>query len=317
MPIGVPKSHHEGRLGGKGTLGKRSMVIKDMETFRKAHLIVLQQSTLVAPYIEEQMKILWDENPTKSAAFIQRMHNTTFAAWLREHLMGVEGIDAQLAFVARGPSTTILKFQGYDINGYTFYTRAQDKRSTNQNSGVRIDATDTNGNTNSYYGVIEEIWELEYGPLKIPLFKCQWVKLTAGGVRVDEYGMTLMDLNKIGFLDEPFVLAKDVIQVFYIKDMASRPKKGADKKGVGKQLDPPQDEPKRHIVLPRKRKIVGVEDKTDEDYDMLDGLPPFSMAADPSILLAAEETPYLRRDHNQGTFIKRKFISVRVNDDAM
>src|SRR6187551_85549 len=142
MPIGVPKSHHEGRLGGKGTLGKRSMVIKDMETFRKAHLIVLQQSTLVAPYIEEQMKILWDENPTKSAAFIQRMHNTTFAAWLRERLMGVEGIDAQLAFVARGQSTTILKFQGYDINGYTFYTRAQDKRSTNQNSGVPIEVTE-------------------------------------------------------------------------------------------------------------------------------------------------------------------------------
>lgn len=318
MPIGVPESHHEGRLGGKGTLGRRSMVIKDVETFRKAHLTVLQQSTLVAPYIEEHMQILRDENSTKSAAFIQRLHNSTFADWLRRRLMGVEGIDAQLAFVARGPSSTILTFQGYDINGYTFYTRAQDKKSTNQNSGVRIDATDTNGNTNSYYGIIEEIWELEYGPLKIPLFKCQWVKLTGGGVKVEaDYGMTLVDLNKIGFLDEPFVLGKAVTQVFYVKDMASRPKKGADKKGGGKQLDPSQDEPKRHIVLPGKRKIVGVEDKTDEDYDMLDGRPPFSVADDPSILLAAEETPYLRRDHNQGTFVKRKFISVRVNDDAM
>src|SRR5574344_786101 len=108
MPIGVPESHHEGRLGGKGTLGRRSMVIKDVDTFSKAHLTVLQQSSLVAPYIEEHMQILWDENSTKSAAFIQRLHNRDFAAWLRKRLMGVEGIDEQLAFIARGPSSTIL-----------------------------------------------------------------------------------------------------------------------------------------------------------------------------------------------------------------
>ena len=60
-------------------------------------------------------------------------------------------------------------YQGYKINSFTFYTGAQDYKSTNQNSGVRIDATDSSGQTNSYFGYIEEIWELDYGPLKIPL----------------------------------------------------------------------------------------------------------------------------------------------------
>ena len=78
--------------------------------------------------------------------------------------------DEQLKRLAQGPSGTILTFQGYEINGYTFYTRAQDKKSTNQNSGVRIDATDNNGNKDTYYGIIEEIWEMDYGPLKVPLF---------------------------------------------------------------------------------------------------------------------------------------------------
>ena len=41
---------------------------------------------------------------------------------------------------------------------------AQDKKSTNQNSGVRMDATDNNGKKDTYYGYIEEIWELDYGP---------------------------------------------------------------------------------------------------------------------------------------------------------
>ena len=45
-------------------------------------------------------------------------------------------------------------FKGYEINGNTFYTIAQDKRSTNQNSGVRIDAIDPNRNKETYYGHI-------------------------------------------------------------------------------------------------------------------------------------------------------------------
>ena len=60
-------------------------------------------------------------------------------------------------------------FQRYEINGNTFYTVAQDKRSTNQNSGVRIDAIDPNGNKQTYYGRIEEIWELDYALLLKPL----------------------------------------------------------------------------------------------------------------------------------------------------
>jgi hypothetical protein len=34
---------------------------------------------------------------------------------------------------------------------------AQDKTSTNQNSGIGIDATDPNENKETYYGPIEEI----------------------------------------------------------------------------------------------------------------------------------------------------------------
>ena len=46
--------------------------------------------------------------------------------------------------------------------------------------------------------------------------------------------------------------AKDVTQVFYVKDMANKPKKNQGKS---------DDEPKRHIVLPGKRKIVAAGTK--------------------------------------------------------
>nr|CAH68044.1 B0103C08-B0602B01.1 [Oryza sativa] len=305
-PIGVPESRHEGRLRGKGTLGRKAIMTVDNNLFRKAHFTVLQHSSLVAPYIEEHLALVRARNIGKSDAWITRHHIDTFPAWLRQHLMGNESINQQLAFLARGLSGSIATFQGYEINGYTFYTRAQDMKSTNQNSVVRVDAMGHDGTTATYYGAIEDIWELDYGPLKVPLFRCQWVRLTGGGVMIDDSGMTTVDLNKVGYSDEPFVLANDVTQVFFVKDMSSKGKKGRG-----------PDEPKRQVVLPGKRKIVGVEDKTDEDYDQLDGQPPFTVTIDPSILLSNEDTPYSRSDHKEGTIVRRKYVRSTVTADVM
>ena len=118
----------------------------------------------------------------------------------------------------------------------------------------------------------------------------------------------IVDLNNLGYRDEPFVLAQDVSQVFYVKDMSSKPNKGINKQ---------TDEPKRHIVLSGKRNIIGVEDRTDlsEDYNNFDDIPPFTVIADPCILLANKDTLYLRRDHNEGTFVKRKSLTVPVPAD--
>nr|AAX92860.1 transposon protein, putative, CACTA, En/Spm sub-class [Oryza sativa Japonica Group]ABA92603.1 transposon protein, putative, CACTA, En/Spm sub-class [Oryza sativa Japonica Group] len=168
--IGVPESHHEGRLRGKGTLGRKAIMTVDNNLFRKTHFTALQQSSLVAPYIEEHLGLVRARNIGKSDAWITRHHIDTFPAWLRRHLMGNETINQQLAFLVRGPSGSIATFQGYEINGYTFYTRAQDMKSTNQNNAVRIDAMGHDGTTGTYYGAIKDIWELDYGPLKVPLF---------------------------------------------------------------------------------------------------------------------------------------------------
>ena len=47
-----------------------------------------------------------------------------------------------------------------------------------------------------------------------------------------------------------------------------------------------------------------------EDYEKNDRIPPFKLNSDPSILLNNEDTPWLWRDHNQGTYIKKKFIVI-------
>jgi hypothetical protein len=118
--------------------------------------------------------------------------------------------------------------------------------------------------------------------------------------------MTTVDLNNIGYKDKPFVLAKDVNRVFYVKDMSIKPKREKN------DNHPINDEPKRHIVLSGKGNIVGIEDKSamSEDYEKDDRIPAFTVNKDPSIQLKDDDTPWLRLDHNQRTYVKKKFTTV-------
>ena len=129
--IGVPESWHEGRLSGKGTLGKKAMICRDGHSFTQAHYTVLQSSTLVAPYINVHKNFVRSQNPGQSDDWIRREHMSTFGGWLQKHLMNDTTVGDQLYLLAQTPSSTVLTFQGYEINGNTFYTIAQDKKSTN------------------------------------------------------------------------------------------------------------------------------------------------------------------------------------------
>ena len=96
-----------------------------------------------------------------------------------------------------------------------------------QNSGVTVDGESAHfssvSNNNlintsmSYYGVIEDIWELDYGQVRVPVFSCRWVNVNTG-VRKDKIGFTLVDLKKGGYNDDPFIMAVQARQVFYVQD---------------------------------------------------------------------------------------------------
>jgi hypothetical protein len=82
--IGVPESQHEGRLSGKGTLGKKSYIGKEDDYFRKAHYTVMQNSSLVEPYIKEHKYIVRSEFPRRNEAWITRQHMDPFSGWFRK-----------------------------------------------------------------------------------------------------------------------------------------------------------------------------------------------------------------------------------------
>jgi hypothetical protein len=65
-------------------------------------------------------------------------------------------------------------------------------------------------------------------------------------VKVDIYGLTLVDLKNVGHQDDPWVITDRVTHVFFV-------------------LDP---ETGKHVVVSRKQKIVVVENVEDNDEDV-------------------------------------------------
>jgi hypothetical protein len=61
-PIGVPKSHHEGRVTRKGTIGKKTITLNP-HLFHCAHFDVLQQMPIVSKYLDEHKEVLLRDNP--------------------------------------------------------------------------------------------------------------------------------------------------------------------------------------------------------------------------------------------------------------
>jgi hypothetical protein len=92
------------------------------------------------------VQILSSSNLKKSEDWIAREHRNNFGSSLHLQIMDqelvVQLVDTNpndieiLQILASGPSTMIHRYTSYDINGYTFYTRAQDNKKTNKNNGV-------------------------------------------------------------------------------------------------------------------------------------------------------------------------------------
>jgi hypothetical protein len=76
-PIVVPKSRHEGRLTGKGTIGKKDMT-PDPHLFRCTHFHVLQQISIVSEYFDEHKGVLLRDNPSCNESWLANEHIRKF-----------------------------------------------------------------------------------------------------------------------------------------------------------------------------------------------------------------------------------------------
>ena len=124
--VGLPKSKHEDRLQGVGTIGFKT--IRTTHELRqkvhcKVHCKVLQHLSVVTPFIAKHKEELRARNPTKSESWISSQHEINFDTWFEKRVSSSRDIVSEsVRLLVDGPSTKIYTYQGYDMNGFTWYT---------------------------------------------------------------------------------------------------------------------------------------------------------------------------------------------------
>ncbi|KAL0544572.1 hypothetical protein IC582_019689 [Cucumis melo] len=232
--IGLNSSVIKNNSNVDRALSASSFIRPSKEQLDQAHLYVIQNVNDVLPYVEQHMESLRKLNSGKarSKKWIQEEHNRSFSRWLSTRVaLALEvpknSITPSLRWIAHEPSPDVATYSGYIINGYYYHTKRRDDIRRVQNSGISIIATTMQVSSSkdknpvmsdmTFYGVIREIWEIDYHQLSFILFKCDWVD-NKSGVKVDELGFTIVDLKRIGHKSDSFILATQAKQVFYVQD---------------------------------------------------------------------------------------------------
>ncbi|KAI5348829.1 hypothetical protein L3X38_001716 [Prunus dulcis] len=183
--VGVPSSQ---KMGVSKPLSGCTVSVVDQDLLNQAHLYVLENTEEVLPYIEQHMIHIKTAYPKfrKRTKWLQDKHNNTFIQWLRFKVQSEleednHGVSENLRWLAAGPNMAVPLYRSYLIKGIKFNIKAQDDVRTTQNSGVYLlaqtmqvaSAKDKNPilSNMGFYGVIQEIWDLDYQKFTIPVFR--------------------------------------------------------------------------------------------------------------------------------------------------
>ncbi|GJW67552.1 putative reverse transcriptase domain-containing protein [Tanacetum coccineum] len=128
-----------------------------------------------------ETSMLWQEFCQLQSVHFMHHHSICYYQVERELAIDKESVLETVRWISYGPRVTVVKYDAYNINGYTFRTKYHDGK-VYQNSGVSVEAIDLHiskevATTRQayYYGVLQEIWVLDYHFRQIPLFKYDWV----------------------------------------------------------------------------------------------------------------------------------------------
>ncbi|XP_074372531.1 uncharacterized protein LOC141713140 [Apium graveolens] len=195
--VGLPIDRHSGRIDGEGVTGGQQVEI-DSAQWHRVHLCVLHNFVDVVPFVDLHKETISSEHPEKSASWIELEHNRTFIEWFKSHT-----------------TNELLQNSGSisDRNRGVAVIAASLHQSSNNKDPVLSDTT--------YFRWIANIWELDYVGFKVPVFDCNWVN-NVDGVYVEQSGFVRVDLAKVGYKDDSFIMATQTQQVFYVTDLVDK-----------------------------------------------------------------------------------------------
>ncbi|KAI8561154.1 hypothetical protein RHMOL_Rhmol04G0315500 [Rhododendron molle] len=146
-----------------------------------------------------------------------------FAKWFKRRMNdlrseGSSEATDELWSLANGPGSVIDLYSGCISNGVRFHTRDRESRRRCQNSGLVVEGNHKGENIN-FFGYLCKIWELRYlHGGTVVLFECEWYNAGQRSRIYNDECVTSIDVSRLWYKDDPFVLPSQVRQVFYVND---------------------------------------------------------------------------------------------------
>ncbi|KAL3849461.1 hypothetical protein ACJIZ3_011343 [Penstemon smallii] len=168
--------------------------------WKKIHIFVLKNCQEIEHY--------------RSDLNVDERHDIQFPTWFKKRVdeLHVEGLASEeLLSLANGLDTRVKLYNGCNVNGFRFHTK--DLVVEGEHHKRIID----------FYGVLKDIIEVDYlrGGKRVLIFRCDWWSVKKSlEIRKDrDSNITSVNVCKTWYEDQPFVLAYQVRQVYYVQDL--------------------------------------------------------------------------------------------------
>nr|XP_048333284.1 uncharacterized protein LOC125423409 [Ziziphus jujuba var. spinosa] len=172
------------------------------------------------PFESEHTKLLQNRGVTS----ILQVQEKEFPQWFEQRIKYFSRckypmVTDELYSLACGPDYGIRSYSGCVVNGVRYRTKVRDDRRVTQNCGIWV-VGDHDGESCDFYGVIEDILVLDYrSKHSVVLFRCAWFDTNVKKKKmITEFQITSINVTSYWYKNDPFVLASQAKQVFYVDD---------------------------------------------------------------------------------------------------
>ncbi|CAN6679978.1 unnamed protein product [Malus baccata var. baccata] len=204
-------------------MGSGEHVELDLNTLDQCHRYILNNCDEVNPFRSQHEEFLKTKHRRERLTMrqIKELSKKEFPEWFKQHMNSSYHandtlISEDLHWLANYPSRVVSRYKSHIVHGFRFRIKYVDDKHKNQNCGVFVPANVPGaiGQVNCY-GRVVDMFEVKYcGPTE-----CEWVNSESPrGMKTDQYGFTMVNFNQLGFKEDPFILASQALQAFYVED---------------------------------------------------------------------------------------------------
>ncbi|XP_041024342.1 uncharacterized protein LOC121264987 [Juglans microcarpa x Juglans regia] len=197
----------------------------DDNIFLKARWYLLNICTEIDLYLNVHYMQVSEEYPDD----VDSMHAAKFPYWFKSHIQSLLAdnpgeVSKDLYALACGPNPWGASYSGCITNGIRFHTKNREEHRHTQNSGVMVISEQPESEKLEFFGRLIDILKIRYmGWRCVCLFKCEWFDISDSkqGIRVEKHFISV-NMSRTAYKDNPFVLACQASQAFYLKNRSIR-----------------------------------------------------------------------------------------------